>query len=142
MSEATQASRTLSHDGKEGHKATVRAATTIVALRALVADNGPRGEGEDLHKVNAITALQREILSPAERSLNSKSTQTVKDFALSTLAGGGAGTYAQASDVRSRTISALCTLYLLSPNHPHGKKLGWEPENLVAAVTEIGRAHV
>lgn len=124
---------------REGHRATVRAATTIVALRSLLADSAPGGEGEDLHKVNAITSLQRENLNPAERSLNSKATQTVKDFALSTLAGGGAGTYAQASDVRARTISALCTLYLLSPNHPQGRKVAWEPENLVAAVTEYIR---
>lgn len=137
MSEAGQASRASSQgEGKEGHRATVRAATTVVALKALVGDNGPGGEGEDLHKVNAVTALQREILNPAERSLNSRATQIVKDFALSTLAGGGAGTYAQASDVRSRTVSALCTLYLLSPYHPQGKKTAWEPENIVAAVTE------
>lgn len=126
--------------GREGHRATVRAATTIVALRSLLADSAPGGEGEDLHKINAITSLQREILNPAERSLNSKATQTVKDFALSTLAGGGAGTYAQVSDVRARTISALCTLYLLSPNHPQGRKVALEePENLVAAVTEYIR---
>lgn len=126
-------------NGREGHRASVRAATTIFTLRSLLADSAPGGEGEDLHKVNAITSLQREILNPAERLLNSKATQIVKDFALSTLAGGGAGTYAQASDVRARTISALCTLYLLSPNHPQGKKVAWEPENLVTAVTEYLR---
>lgn len=125
--------------GREVHRATVRAATTTVALRSLLADSAPGSEGQGLHKVNAITSLQREILNPAERSLNSKATQTVKDFALSTLAGGGAGTYAQASDVRSKTISALCTLYLLSPNHPRGRKVAWEPENLIAAVTDYIR---
>ncbi len=131
---------------REDHRAMVRAASTILTLRSLFATSGPGEEGKDLGRVNSITALQRELVNPAERSLHNRATQAVKDFALSTLAGGGAGTYAATTEVRARTVSALSTLYVLSPNavtstEKELRKGGaaWEPEWLVQAVQEYIR---
>lgn len=126
---------------RDDHRALVRAASTILSLRALLIAAGPGEEGEGLHQVTTITALQRELINPAERSLNARAQQGLKDFALSTVAGGGAGTYAQAEDVKARTASALTTLYLLSPQSAGGKlKSGWEPEWLISAVQDYMRS--
>lgn len=124
---------------REDHRATVRASNTILSCRALLAANGPGEEGENLEKVHAITALQRELIAPAERSLHSKAQQVIRDFSMSTLTGSG-NTYAQSEDAKSRATSALQTLYLLSPQPPKGgKNTRFEAEWMVQSIQEYLR---
>lgn len=110
---AEQQSR--SAQAREDHRAMVRASNTILSTRALLAASGPGEEGEHLQKVHAIVALQRELINPADRSLHTKAAQLVREFSMSTLSAGGTATYAQTEDVKARTVSALQTLHLLSP---------------------------
>ncbi|OAF54462.1 hypothetical protein VC83_09212 [Pseudogymnoascus destructans] len=88
---------------RDDHRSTVRASNTILSCRALLAANGPGEEGENLEKVHAIAALQRELIAPAERSLHAKAQQVVRDFSMSTLTGSGS-TYAQAEDAKGKSI--------------------------------------
>lgn len=147
MSEATSRAQSVpvpnasQPASRDDHRAMVRAASSILSLRSLLAATGPGEEGEGLHQVTTIAALQRELINPAERSLNARAQQGLKDFALSTVAGGGASTYAQAEDVKARTVSALTTLYLLSPQPTSSKtRSGWEPEWLISAVQDYIRS--
>ncbi|KFZ10699.1 hypothetical protein V501_05074 [Pseudogymnoascus sp. VKM F-4519 (FW-2642)] len=124
---------------RDDHRSTVRASNTILSCRALLAANGPGEEGENLEKVHAIAALQRELIAPAERSLHAKAQQVVRDFSMSTLTGFGS-TYAQAEDAKSRATSALQTLYLLSPQPPKGgKSTRFEAEWMVQSIQEYLR---
>jgi hypothetical protein len=109
---------------KEDHRALVRCAHTILALRELLEPlivTQPMSEGDtedkaaetahlSLAKINVITALRATTLNPITRTVRETSERFVREFALpSTL------TFAQSEEVKSRTISALTTLWLLSP---------------------------
>ncbi|KAJ4348179.1 Conserved oligomeric Golgi complex subunit [Didymosphaeria variabile] len=104
---------------KEDHRAMVRSADTLLSLRQVFAATGPGEEGEGLDKVNVVNALKNELFSPGERSITSRAQQVVKEFSMSSLLTSGgqssASTFAQTEDTKSRTTSALLTLYLLSP---------------------------
>lgn len=104
---------------KEDHKAMVRSADTLLSLRQIFAASGPGEEGEGLDKVNVVTALKNELVTPGERNITSRAQQVVKEFSMSSLLTSGgqtsASTFAQTEDTKSRTTSALLTLYLLSP---------------------------
>ncbi|KAL1601749.1 Conserved oligomeric Golgi complex subunit [Paraconiothyrium brasiliense] len=104
---------------KEDHRAMVRSADTLLSLRQIFAATGPGEEGEGLDRVNVVNALKNELVSPGERSIASRAQQVVKEFSTSSLLVSGgqssASTFAQTEDTKSRTTSALITLYLLSP---------------------------
>jgi hypothetical protein len=97
---------------RDDHRAMVRASNTILTLRTLFAASGPGGEGEGLAKVHVVSALRNDLIIPAERTLRTKAQQIVREFSMSTLS--NSTTYAQIEDTKSRTTSALLTLYLLS----------------------------
>ncbi|KAF2444018.1 hypothetical protein P171DRAFT_432108 [Karstenula rhodostoma CBS 690.94] len=104
---------------KEDHRAMVRSADTLLSLRQIFAASRPGEEGEGLDKVNVVNALKNELVSPGERSIVSRAQQVVKEFSMSSLLTSGgqssSSTFAQTEDTKSRTTSALLTLYLLSP---------------------------
>lgn len=104
---------------KEDHKAMVRSADTLLSLRQIFAASGPGEEGEGLDRVNVVNVFKNELVSPGERSITSRAQQVIKEFSMSSLltSGGQASssTFAQTEDTKSRTTSALLTLYLLSP---------------------------
>ncbi|KAF2011706.1 hypothetical protein BU24DRAFT_287491 [Aaosphaeria arxii CBS 175.79] len=104
---------------KEDHRAMVRSADTLLSLRQIFTASGPGQEGEGLDRVNVVNSLKNELVNPGERSIGSRAQQVVKEFSMSSLltsAGqSAASTYSQTEDTRSRTTSALLTLYLLSP---------------------------
>ena len=126
---------------KEEHRSLVRCAHTILSLRELFSRQGPGEEDYGLEKIDVIRTLQSTMITPAERAILSKSQQIVKDFSISTLATGtNTTTYAHTSDFKSRTISGLLTLYLLSPvNTALSKKEKWDPDLLIQSLQDYLR---
>lgn len=125
---------------KEDHRALVRCSNTLLSLRELFSKNGPGEEGAGLEKVDVVRTLQGSVVSPAERSVLQKTQQIVREFSMSSLSSGNTTTYAQTADTKSRTTSALLSLYLLSSLPAAGtKKEKWEPEFLVGALQEYLR---
>ena len=129
---------------KEDHRALVRCSNTLLSLRELLSKKGEGEEGYGLEKVDAVRTLQSSIVNPAERSILAKSQQIVREFTMSTLSSGAnTTTFAQTADTKSRTTSALISLYLLSPLPD--TKLGtkksekWEPELLIHALQDYLR---
>ncbi|KAK0114067.1 hypothetical protein ONS95_014306 [Cadophora gregata] len=130
---------------REDHRALVRCSNTLLSLRELLSKKSEGEEGHGLEKVDAVRTLQSSIVNPAERSILTKSQQIVREFSMSTLStGANTTTFAQTADTKSRTTSALISLYLLSPL-PDTTKLGakktdkWEPELLIHALQDYLR---
>jgi hypothetical protein len=93
------------------HRALVRCSETILALRELLSTSTvPGGEGFGVDRVVAVRTLQASVLDPTERSVRETAEKLVREFSV-----GGNLTFAQADEARARSVSALHTLYLLSP---------------------------
>jgi hypothetical protein len=123
---------------REDHRAMVRSADTILSLRQILAASKPGEEGEGLDKVNVVTTLKNELVNPGERSIASRAQQVVKEFSMSSLLSSGqtsASTFAQTEDTKSRTTSALLTLYLLSPI-PKKDTADFEPAPMLTALQD------
>ncbi|KZM24984.1 intra-Golgi vesicle-mediated transport [Ascochyta rabiei] len=104
---------------KEDHRAMVRSADTLLSLRQMLTSTRAGQEGKGLDKVDVVKTLKKELVVPGERSIASRAQQVVKEFSLSSLLSSSgptsASTFAQTEETKSRTRSALQTLYLLSP---------------------------
>ncbi|TVY89592.1 Conserved oligomeric Golgi complex subunit [Lachnellula willkommii] len=130
---------------KEDHRALVRCSNTLLSLRELSSKNGPGEEGHGMERVEVIRTLQNTTITPAERAVLSKSQQIIREFSMSNLSTGtNTTTYAQTADTKSRTTSALLSLYLLSPvpdaSKTSSKKLEkWEPEVLLQSLQDYLR---
>jgi hypothetical protein len=125
---------------KEDHKAMVRSADTILSLRQIFAASKPGQEGEGLDKVNVVNTLKQELVQPGERSIASRAQQVVKEFSLSSLLSSAGqtsvSTFAQGEETKSRTTSALLTLYLLSPTSAKTTLETFEPTLVLNALQE------
>lgn len=126
---------------KEDHRAMVRSADTLLSLRQLFMASRPGEEGEGLDSINVVNTLKNELVNPGERSISSRAQQVVKEFSMSSLltsTGGqsSASTYAQTEDTKSRTTSALITLYLLSPTPGTTNLHNFQPSLLLSALQE------
>ncbi|KAJ4291119.1 Conserved oligomeric Golgi complex subunit [Kalmusia sp. IMI 367209] len=125
---------------KEDHRAMVRSADTLLSLRQIFAATKLGEEGEGLDKVNVVNALKNELVNPGARSITSRAQQVVKEFSMSSLltsAGqSSASTFAQTEDTKSRTTSALLTLYLLSPTPSSATFADFQPTLLLNALQE------
>ena len=126
---------------KEVHRAFVRCSNTLLSLRELFSKNGVGEEGAGLENVDVVRSLQTSIVTLAERTILQKTQQIVREFSLSSLSSGtNSTTYAQTSDTKSRTTSALLALYLLSSvPTANSKREKWEPEYLVGALQDYLR---
>jgi hypothetical protein len=130
---------------KEDHRALVRCSNTLLSLRELFSKSGPGEEGHGLERVEVIRTLQTNTITPASRTVLTKSQQIIREFSMSSLTTGtNTTTYAQTTDTKSRTTSALLSLYLLSPvpdvSKTSAKKLEkWEPELLLQALQDYLR---
>jgi hypothetical protein len=126
---------------KEDHRALVRCSNTLLSLRELFSKNGLGEEGAGLEKVDVVRTLQTSIISPAEQTVLLKSQQIVREFSMSSLSSGtSTTTYAQTAETKSRTTSALLSLYLLSSvPKPSTKKDKWEPDLLIGALQDYLR---
>lgn len=127
---------------KEDHRALVRCSNTLLSLRELFSKRGEGEEGYGLDRVDVVRTLQTSIVNPADRTVLTKSQQIVREFSMSSLsAGANTTTFAQTADTKSRTTSALFSLYLLSPVPDPTKKKAekWEPELLIQALQDYLR---
>jgi hypothetical protein len=125
---------------KEDHRAMVRSADTLLSLRQLFMASRPGEEGEGLDRINVVNSLKNELVNPGERSISSRAQQVVKEFSMSSLltstGQSSASTYAQIEDTKSRTTSALITLYLLSPTPGNSSHENFQPGLLLNALQE------
>ena len=110
---------------KEDHRALVRCAHTILSLREITEKDKQGEEGFGLAKVDAIRSLQEHVATPVERSVREASERIVRDFSIPASA-----TFAQAEEAKSRVVSALVTLFLLSPMN-WAKPEKWAPKLLL-----------
>jgi hypothetical protein len=125
---------------REDHRALVRCSNTLLSLKELFEKNQPGEEGDGLEKIDVVTTLQASTVAPAERTVLSKAQQIVREFSMSSLSSNTTTTYAQTTDTKSRTVSALLSLYLLStPPHANTKKERWEPDLLIGALNDYLR---
>ena len=128
--------------GREDHRALVRCSDTLMNLRELFMKNGPGEEGAGLERVDVVKTLQSSIITPTERAILSKAQQMIREFSMSSLSSGtSTTTYAQTTDTKSRTTSALLALYLLSPvPKSNTKKEKWEPDLLIGSCQDYLQA--
>jgi hypothetical protein len=123
---------------KEDHRALVGCSDTLLSLRELFSKNGPEKEGAGLEKVDVVRTLQTSIIAPAERAVLLKSQQIVREFSMSSLS--NTTTFAQTADTKSRTTSALLSLYLLSTvPKSNAKEENWKPDLLIGALQDYLR---
>ncbi|CAK7264462.1 Conserved oligomeric Golgi complex subunit [Sporothrix epigloea] len=101
---------------KDDHRALVRCAHTILSLREVLQQKTPGAEGHGLDRIDAIQALQNTVVAPVEKTLRESAERYVREFSLSAASSLRELTFAQAEDAKARTVSALTTLYLLSPS--------------------------
>ena len=127
---------------REDHRAMIRAATTLLSARQLLAASGAGQEGEDLTKITIVMGLQRSLLTPAENTLQSRCQQIIREFSMSSLASSSTGppTYAQSEETKARTTSALLTLHLLSPQLQLSALQAYLRTSLTSSVASVARA--
>ncbi|KAK3367769.1 Golgi transport complex subunit 5-domain-containing protein [Podospora didyma] len=117
---------------KEDHRALVRCTHTLLSLREMFSSAlTPGAEGFGIEKVVAVRSLRDTIVTPTERSVRETAERIIREFSVGTAA--GSATFAQSEETKARTISALTTLYLLSPtNLAKGEK--WAPTLMLQAL--------
>lgn len=101
-------------------RALERAAYTILNFRRMFSATNETEEGYGLDRVNVIRTLRNDLVIPAENMVKARAQQTVTRFSISGAATGGTSQtqssgYKQARDARTRLVSAVTTLYILSP---------------------------
>ncbi|OQO12405.1 hypothetical protein B0A48_03047 [Cryoendolithus antarcticus] len=99
--------------GKGSERGMVQAANTVLQLREVFA----AGDAKGLGRVQVVSTLRNEIITPAERTLLASAQQVVREFSMSALASSGAAapTYRDSEATKTRTAGAVQTLWLLSP---------------------------
>jgi len=117
---------------REDHRALVRCAHTLLSLRELLSSTTtPGSEGYGLDKVTVVRSLRQSIISPIETSVRETAERIIREFSMGSSS--GSVTFAQSEETRARTVSALTTLYLLSPtNLAKGEK--WAPTWMLQAL--------
>ncbi|CAF9917364.1 MAG: hypothetical protein ALECFALPRED_011118 [Alectoria fallacina] len=127
---------------KEDHRAMTRAANTLLTIRQLLAASGPDEEGEHLLRINLISSLQVGLLASSDSTLQSRGQQIIREFSMSSLAPSPSGpaTYAQSEETKARTISALLTLHLLSPQLLLSALQSYLRTSLTSSLASIARA--
>ena len=127
---------------KEDHRAMIRAANTLLSIRQVLAASGPGDEGEHLLRINLISSLQSGLLASSDSNLQNRGQQIIREFSMSSLAPSPSGpaTYAQSEETKARTISALLTLHLLSPQLLLSALQSYLRTSLTSSLASIARA--
>ncbi|KAL2045681.1 hypothetical protein N7G274_002111 [Stereocaulon virgatum] len=127
---------------KEDHRAMIRAATTLLSIRQLLAASGPDEEGEHLSRIHLITNLQSSLLVTSDTGLQNRGQQIIREFSMSSLAPSPSGpaTYAQSEETKARTTSALLTLHLVSPQLLLSALQSYLRTSLTSSLASIARA--
>lgn len=101
----------------EDHGSLVRCSYTILSLREILDKKAPGEEGHGLNRVDAVRSLQDTVINPVERAVREASERIIREFSIP-----NSMTFSQGEEARSRMVSAMTVLYLLSPT------LGLKPE--------------
>ena len=127
---------------RDDHRAMIRAATTLITIRELMASSGPGEEGEHLTRMHLIRNLQTSLISPSDTTLQVRGQQIIREFSMSSLASTPSGptTYAQTEETKARTTSALLTLHLLSPQLQLQALQSYLRTSLTSSLASIARA--
>ncbi|KAL9124803.1 MAG: hypothetical protein Q9217_005911 [Psora testacea] len=127
---------------KDDHRAMIRAATTLVNIREMLAASGPDEEAEHLSRIYLVTNLQSSLVSPSENTLQARGQQIIREFSMSSLAPTSTGltTYAQSEDTKARTTSALIMLHLLSPQLQLAALQSYLRTSLTSSLASTARA--
>lgn len=115
----------------QDHRALVRCAHTLLSLREVLDKRAPGEEGHGLDRVHTIKSLQDSVIAPVERSVRAIAEQIIREFAIGSAA--GTATFAQSEETKARTVSAMVTLYLVSPTAT-AKPEKWAPVLLLQAL--------
>ncbi|KAL2142493.1 hypothetical protein VTI28DRAFT_1095 [Corynascus sepedonium] len=155
---APASGRGSSSSSREDHRALVRCAHTLLALREVFAGSGtPGAEGYGLDRVAVVRTLREGVVAPIERAVREAAERAVREFSMmgqATAASVGvspsstssastspatAATYAQLEETRARTVSALSALWLLSPA-PTKAGERWVPSLMLQALENYLRS--
>ncbi|CAK7231676.1 Conserved oligomeric Golgi complex subunit [Sporothrix curviconia] len=123
---------------KEDHRALVRCVHTILSLREVLQQKALGEEGHGLDRVDAIRALQDTVIAPVEKTVRETAERYVREFSLGAASSQRELTFAQAEDAKARAVSALNTLYLLSPSPFPAPN--WTPATMLQALELYLRA--
>lgn len=132
---------TSSSSKRDSHRVLVRCTDTLLSLREILSGTAvPGAEGFGLDRIDAIRSLQSGHVDPMERAVREAAERIIREFSIGTAA--GAATFSQAEEARARTVSALHTLYLLSPttapaataNKQNNKAETWSPTLMLHAL--------
>jgi hypothetical protein len=129
---ATTSSSAASARAREDHRALVRCAHTLLALREMFSGAAvPGAEGYGLDKVAVVRGLREGVVAPVERAVRETAERVVREFSMGSAS--GAATFAQSEEAKARTVSAITTLYLLTPvSGKSGEK--WAPTWMLQAL--------
>jgi hypothetical protein len=141
---------TGSGDRRGDFRAMVRSANTLASMKTIFAASNPGEEGYGLAKISVVTTLNRELLLPSEKLMVTRAQQNVREFSMSSLLSsniasqptGTTPTYSQNEETKSRAISALFTLYLLSPIQPGLTASTFEPSLVLDTLQEYLKASI
>ncbi|KAK4183625.1 Golgi transport complex subunit 5-domain-containing protein [Podospora australis] len=129
---ATTTTSAASIRSREDHRALVRCTNTLLSLRELFASAGvASGEGFGLEKVAVVRTLKDSIVAPIERTVRETAERIVREFSVGSAS--GSVTFAQSEETRTRTVSALTALYLLTPI-PARSNERWQPTLMLQAL--------
>lgn len=128
--------------GKEDHKAMIRASRTLFIIRALIAASGPGQEDEHLAQIDIVSNLQSSLLTTSDATLRARSQQIIREFSMTSLSATSTATstYAQSEEMKSRTTSALLTLYTISPQLLLSALHSYLRTSLTSSLASIARA--
>lgn len=121
----------------DDHLALVRCTHTILSLRETLQQRAPSEEGYGLDKVDAIRSLQASVVGPIQKAVQESAERIVREFSLGSAA--GTLTFAQSEEAKARTVSALTTLYLISPT-ALARSETWTPATMLGALESYLRA--
>ncbi|KAK4450638.1 Golgi transport complex subunit 5-domain-containing protein [Podospora aff. communis PSN243] len=119
--------------GKEDHRALVRCTHTLLSLHELLSSaSTPGAEGFGLDRVDNVRSLRENVIAPVATSVRETAERIIREFSVGSPTGSSL-TFAQSEEAKARTVSALNTLYLLSPtNLAKGEK--WTPSLMLQAL--------
>ncbi|KAB8342967.1 hypothetical protein FH972_022562 [Carpinus fangiana] len=123
---------------REDHKALLRGANTVLAIRETMLS-----DDLNIMKITVLRTLRSDLVDFSEKHFTSRAEQIIGQFSMSALSITGtetdaiaSPTYAQSEDTKSRTMSALITLYLLSPVVTVPPRQLFEPSRLTNVLQE------
>lgn len=123
---------------REDHRALVRASHTLLMLRRMFGSLEDGDEGYGLDRVKVIRTLKADLVNPAETTIKARAQQMVGKFSVSELGAAntnGTTTFSQQEEAKARVVSAMTTLYLLSPTPSTTIPAGeFQPELLLATL--------